>query len=55
MSDWYMVTQLKNFKHGDPRRRPQDIYGPQMAIHRRDARLTSATTSDVVAYINTLK
>ena len=54
MSDWYLVTQLKNFKQGVRGTHPQDIYGPQMA-------LMSETLSDdrainnLVAYINALK
>jgi len=31
MSDWYLVTQLKNFKQGIRGAHPKDLYGPQMA------------------------
>ena len=31
MSDWYMVTQLKNFQQGARGAHPKDPYGPQMA------------------------
>ena len=54
MSDWYLVTQLKNFKQGIRGAHPKDMYGPQMASMA--AILTDdQATSDVVAYINTLR
>ena len=54
MSDWYMVTQLKNFKHGIRGTDRKDSYGPQMAAVA--AMLDSEQiTTDLVAYINTLK
>jgi cytochrome c oxidase subunit 2 len=52
-SDWYLVTQLKNFKSGLRGADPRDTLGAQM-------RAISATLpddkaiNDVVAYINTL-
>jgi cytochrome c oxidase subunit 2 len=53
MSDWYLVTQLKNFKHGIRGAHPKDMYGPQMlsmaAILANDQAI-----DDLVAYINTL-
>ncbi len=53
MSDWYLVTQLKNFKQGIRGAHPGDMYGPQMmsmaAILRDDQAI-----NDLVAYINTL-
>jgi cytochrome c oxidase subunit II len=54
MSDWYMVTQLNNFKHGIRGSDRNDSYGPQMAAVAgmlNDER----TTTDLVAYINTFK
>jgi cytochrome c oxidase subunit 2 len=54
MSDWYMVTQLNNFKHGIRGSDRRDSYGPQMAALAAmldDERITA----NVVAYINTLK
>jgi cytochrome c oxidase subunit 2 len=54
MSDWYMVTQLNNFKHGIRGSDRNDSYGPQMAVIAamlNDER----TTNDLVAYINTFK
>jgi len=54
MSDWYMVTQLKNFKQGIRGTHRRDMYGPQMvsmtAILGDDQAI-----GDLVAYINTLK
>ena len=54
MSDWYMVTQLNNFKHGIRGTDRKDIYGPQMANIAAMLADDRATT-DLVAYINTLK
>jgi cytochrome c oxidase subunit 2 len=54
MSDWYMVTQLNNFKHGIRGADRKDIYGPQMATIAAmldDER----TTANLIAYINTFK
>ena len=54
MSDWYLVTQLNNFKHGVRGTHGKDIYGPQMASIA--AMLTNdQATTDLVAYINTLR
>jgi cytochrome c oxidase subunit II len=53
MNDWYMVTQLKNFRNGVRGAHDDDKYGMQMAmmaaILQSDQRI-----NDVVAYINTL-
>lgn len=52
--DWYLVTQLKNFKSGVRGAQPNDTYGMQM----RPMAMTLADDQailDVVAYINTLK
>jgi len=53
MSDWYLVTQLKNFREGVRGGHAGDKYGKQMqmmaAILQTDDRV-----NDVVAYINTL-
>lgn len=52
MSDWYLVTQLKNYKHGIRGAHPNDMYGPQMmsmaAILANDQAI-----ENLVAYINT--
>ena len=53
MSDWYLVTQLKNFREGIRGGHADDKYGAQMqmmaAILQSDERV-----HDVVSYINTL-
>ena len=54
MSDWYLVTQLRNFKQGIRGAHPKDAYGPQMAslaMILADDR----AANDLVAYINTIK
>jgi len=52
MSDWYLVTQLKNFKHGVRGAHPKDKYGPQMASMA--AILANDQAIDnLVSYINT--
>lgn len=51
LPDWYMVTQLKNFKAGVRGAHPKDIYGMQM----RPMAMTLAdeqAMKDVAAYIN---
>ncbi|MGH8706715.1 MAG: c-type cytochrome [Burkholderiales bacterium] len=54
MSDWYLVTQLKNFKHGIRGSHAKDMYGPQMAS--MTGMLTDdQAIDDVVAYVNTLR
>jgi cytochrome c oxidase subunit 2 len=54
MSDWYLVTQINNFRHGIRGKHPKDVYGSQMA--NIAAMLNSdQATADVVAYINTLQ
>ena len=51
MSDWYMVTQLKNFRLGIRGAHPKDLYGRQMASMA--AILTDdKATDDLVAYID---
>jgi cytochrome c oxidase subunit 2 len=54
MSDWYLVTQLKNFQQGIRGAHPKDMYGPQMASMAAMLADEQAA-SDLVAYINTLK
>ena len=53
-NDWYLVTQLKNFKDGVRGSHPADIYGMQM---RASAGLLAddEAIDDVVSYINTLQ
>lgn len=52
-NDWYLVTQLRNFKSGDRGSQPGDIYGMQM---RASAQLLTDDDAimDVVSYISTL-
>ena len=52
MSDWYLVTQLKNFRDGVRGGHPQDFYGAQMALMAAMLRDDKAV-NDLVAYINT--
>ncbi|MGI8894836.1 MAG: c-type cytochrome, partial [Casimicrobiaceae bacterium] len=54
MSDWYLVTQLKNFKQGVRGTHPQDMYGPQMALMAAIL-ADDPAINDLVAYINTLQ
>jgi cytochrome c oxidase subunit 2 len=54
MSDWYMVTQLKNFKQGIRGAHSQDLYGRQMASMAAILADDQAT-DDLVAYIDTLR
>jgi cytochrome c oxidase subunit 2 len=53
-NDWYLVTQLQNFRSGARGSHPSDIYGMQM---RASARLLEDddAINDVVAYIHTLQ
>ncbi len=52
MSDWYMVTQLKNFRDGVRGAHAQDMYGAQMALMAAMLRDDQAI-NDLVVYINT--
>jgi cytochrome c oxidase subunit 2 len=54
MSDWYLVTQLKNFKQGIRGAHPQDLYGRQMALMSEILHDDQAI-NDLVTYINTLR
>ena len=54
MSDWYLVTQLKNFKQGIRGAHPKDLYGPQM-VSMAAILADDQATNDLVAYINTFK
>jgi cytochrome c oxidase subunit II len=53
ISDWYLATQLKNFRQGIRGAHPQDLYGSQMALMAATLADDEAI-SDIVAYINTL-
>jgi cytochrome c oxidase subunit II len=54
MSDWYLITQLNNFKRGIRGAHPKDLYGPQMAAMAAILADEQAT-SDLVAYINNIR
>jgi cytochrome c oxidase subunit 2 len=54
MSDWYLATQLKNFKEGvRGAAHAKDDYGPQMALMAAILKDEQAI-NDLVAYINVL-
>lgn len=53
MNDWYLATQLKNFRAGIRGAHPQDPNGSQMALMAATLADDEAI-SDIVAYINTL-
>jgi cytochrome c oxidase subunit 2 len=53
MNDWYMATQLKNFRDGVRGAHPQDIYGGQMGLVSGMLK-DDAAVGDILAYINTL-
>ncbi|HEX4599451.1 MAG TPA: c-type cytochrome [Burkholderiaceae bacterium] len=53
MSDWYLVTELDNFRHGFRGRHPEDLFGIQMSSIA--AELTAPhETADLAAYVNSL-
>lgn len=52
--DWYLLTQLKNFKAGIRGKHPKDIYGMQMAPMAMTLADEQAM-KDVIAYIKTFK
>ena len=53
MSDWYLVSQLTNFRERIRGGHESDIYGDQM--HMLAAGLRDEAINDVIAYINTLQ
>ncbi len=54
MSDWYLVTQLKNFKRGVRGVHPDDEYGAQMKL-MAETLADDHVINDLAAYINTLR
>ena len=52
MSDWYLKTQLINFKNGIRGAHPEDITGRQM--ESMVLSINDETMNDILAYINTL-
>ena len=53
MTDWYLASQLKNFRAGIRGEHPQDFYGKQMGFMGRTVH-DDKSVNDLVAYINTL-
>lgn len=53
MTDWYLASQLKNFRAGIRGQHPQDFYGKQMSFMGRILQ-DDESINDLVAYINTL-
>jgi len=53
MSDWYLLSQLKNFKEGVRGGHPADLHGKQMGFMAKML-MDDQAMQDVVAYINTL-
>lgn len=53
-NDWYLVTQLRNFRAGFRGSHPEDAYGSQMLTMSKTLRDDQAVIN-VVSYINTLQ
>ena len=53
MTDWYLASQLKNFREGVRGEHPKDFYGKQMGFMGRSIQ-NDKLVNDLVAYINTL-
>jgi len=53
MTDWYLATQLRNFREGVRGGHPQDYYGKQMGFMGRTLQ-DDQQINDVIAYIDTL-
>jgi cytochrome c oxidase subunit 2 len=53
MSDWYLLTQLNNFKARIRGGHEDDIYGDQMYMIAASL-IDDQAMNDVIAYINTL-
>jgi cytochrome c oxidase subunit 2 len=54
MSDWYLVTQLKNFKQGIRGAHPKDLFGRQMASMAAML-VDDQAADDLVAYIDSIR
>ena len=54
MSDWYLVTQLNNFREGVRGAHEGDKYGPQMALLASMLK-DKESVNEMVAYISTLE
>ena len=53
MTDWYLASQLRNFRAGIRGQHPQDFYGKQMGFMGRTVH-DDKSINDLMAYINTL-
>ena len=53
MTDWYLASQIKNFRAGIRGEHPQDFYGKQMGFMGRTVH-DDKSVNDLIAYINTL-
>jgi cytochrome c553 len=53
MSDWYLVTQLKNYRQGIRGSHPKDMYGNQMALMAAIL-ADDRAIDDLVSYTNSL-
>jgi cytochrome c oxidase subunit 2 len=54
MSDWYLATQLRNFKNGIRGSHALDLHGPQM-VQMAAILSDDQAINNVIAYINTLR
>ena len=53
LDDWYLLTQLRNFKSGARGARTDDIWGQTMRVN--SLALTDEGMQDVIAYVQTLR
>ncbi len=53
LDDWYLLTQLRNFKSGARGARADDIWGQTMRVN--SLALTDEGMQDVIAYVQTLR
>ena len=53
LDDWYLLTQLRNFKSGARGARTDDIWGQTMRVN--SLALTDKGMQDVIAYVQTLR
>ena len=54
LEDWYVTSQLNNFKQGIRGSHPQDKYGSQMSL-MAETLVNDEVMNDLVAYISTLR
>jgi len=53
LDDWYLLTQLRNFKSGARGARTDDVWGQTMRVN--SLALTDEGMQDVIAYVQTLR